>query len=135
MNNLTRRDLCVALSALSAFAAMGGVVAEGQSNVSPETQSSAAAAEPVLAHSEIFAFDKLPVHASANGGASRAVIKGRLATGEFVEVHETALPPGQMPHQPHRHTHSEFLMIREGRLEVTSDGKTGIVEPGGIIFT
>jgi quercetin dioxygenase-like cupin family protein len=131
MNNLTRRDLCVALSA---FAAMGGVVAEGQSNASPEAQS-AAPAEPVLAHSEIFAFDKLPVHASANGGQSRAVIQGRLATGEFVEVHETALPPGQMPHPPHRHTHSEFLLIREGRLEATSDGKTGIVEPGGIIFT
>jgi len=106
---------------------MGGVMAEGQSD--------AAGREPVLAHSEIFSFDKLPVHASANGGASRAVIQGRLATGEFVEVHETALPPGQMPHPPHRHTHSEFLLIREGKLEVMSDGQQGIVEPGGIIFT
>jgi quercetin dioxygenase-like cupin family protein len=132
MENLTRRDLCVALSA---FAAMGGVVAEGQSTASTETRSNSAAVEPLLAHSEIFPFDKLPVHASANGGQSRAVIQGRLATGEFVEVHETALPPGQMPHPPHRHTHSEFLLIREGRLEATSDGKTGIVEPGGIIFT
>jgi quercetin dioxygenase-like cupin family protein len=124
MKNLNRRELCVALSAL---AAMGGAVAEGQNN--------AAGAEPVLAHSEIFPFDKLPVHASANGMASHAVIQGRLATGEFVEVHETALPPGQMPHPPHRHTHSEFLLIREGKLEATSDGKTGIVEPGGVIFT
>jgi quercetin dioxygenase-like cupin family protein len=124
MKNLNRRELCVALSAL---AAMGNGMAEGQS--------ATGATEPVLAHSEIFSFDKLPVHASANGGASRAVIQGRLATGEFVEVHETALPPGQMPHPPHRHTHSEFLLIREGKLEATSDGKTGIVEPGGIIFT
>jgi len=106
---------------------MGGSLAEGQND--------AAGGEPVLAHSEIFSFEKLPVHASANGMASRAVIQGRLATGEFVEVHETALPPGQMPHPPHRHTHSEFLLIREGKLEVTSDGKTGIVEPGGVIFT
>jgi quercetin dioxygenase-like cupin family protein len=124
MKNLNRRDLCVALSA---FAAMGSVMAEGQS--------ASGATEPVLAHSEILSFDKLPVHVSANGEASRAVIHGRLTTGEFVEVHETALPPGQMPHPPHRHTHSEFLMIREGKLEVMSDGQQGIVEPGGIIFT
>src|ERR1700761_1636548 len=124
MKNLNRRELCVALSAL---AAMGGGTAESQSPT--------ATTEPVLAHSEIFSFDKLPLHTSANGRASRAVIQGRLATGEFVEVHETALPAGQMPHPPHRHTHSEFLLIREGKLEATSDGKTGIVEPGGIIFT
>lgn len=106
---------------------MGGVMAEGQSD--------ATGGEPVLAHSEIFPLDKLPVSAKANGGAECKVIHGRLATGEFVEVHETALPPGQMPHPPHRHTHSEFLLIREGKLEVMSDGQQGIVEPGGVIFT
>jgi quercetin dioxygenase-like cupin family protein len=125
MKNLSRRDLCVALSA---FAAMGSVTAGAQ-------EGSGDAKGPVLAHSEIFPFDKLPVKASANGGASRAVIHGTLATGEFVEVHETTLPPGKMPHPPHRHTHSEFLLIRVGKLEVTSDGQKGLVEAGGVIFT
>ncbi len=123
MKNLSRRDLCVALSA---FAAVGGGLCEAQD---------AAAAEPVLAHSAIFPYDQLPVKSSPGGMASRAVIHGDLATGEFVEVHETTLPAGQMPHPPHRHTHSEFLLIREGKLEVTSDGKQGIVEAGGVIFT
>jgi mannose-6-phosphate isomerase-like protein (cupin superfamily) len=125
MKNLNRRDLCVALSAM---AAMGSVSAEGQAKA-------AGAEGPVLAHSELFPFDKLVAKSSANGGASRAVTHGTLATGEFVEVHETTLPPGQMPHQPHRHTHSEFLLIREGTLEVMSDGQKGVIGPGGVIFT
>lgn len=124
MNTLNRRDLCIALST---FAAMGSVPAEAQMSSTGDV--------PSLVHSAIFPFDKLPVAASKNGGASRAVIHGTLATGEFVEVHETTLPPGQMPHQPHRHTHSEFLLIREGRLEVNSDGQRGIVESGGVVFT
>jgi quercetin dioxygenase-like cupin family protein len=124
MNILNRRDLCIALST---FAAMGNVPAEAQMSSTGDV--------PRLVHSAIFPFDKLPVAASKNGGASRAVIHGTLATGEFVEVHETTLPPGQMPHQPHRHTHSEFLLIREGRLEINSDGQRGIVESGGVVFT
>jgi quercetin dioxygenase-like cupin family protein len=124
MNTLNRRDLCIAFSAL---AAMGSVPAEAQATSVGDT--------PRLVHSVIFPVDKLPVAASKNGGASRAVIHGTLATGEFIEVHETTLPPGQMPHPPHRHTHSEFLLIREGTLEVNSDGQRGLVEPGGVIFT
>lgn len=121
-NPTTRRDL---LTGLAAFATLATLSSEA----------SAQAPTPTLIHSQLFPFDSLPVKPSANGGASRAVTQGTLATGEFVEVHETSLPPGQMPHPPHRHTHSEFLLIREGKLEVTSEGKTGIIEPGGVIFT
>ncbi|ADW70823.1 cupin domain-containing protein [Granulicella tundricola] len=125
MNNPSRRDLCVALAAL---ASVGTASAETQPTSAPETG-------PRLLHSELFPFDKLIAKPSANGGASRAVVHGTLATGEFVEVHETTLPPGQMPHPPHRHTHSEFLLIREGKLQVDSDGQRGVIEAGGVIFT
>ena len=125
MKETSRRDLCSGMAALAAVAALTAVTPEA----------SAQDAGPTLNHSQIFPFDKLPVKPSANGGASRAVTHGTLATGEFVEVHETMLPAGQMPHPPHRHTHSEFLMIRDGKLEVLSDGQRGIVEAGAVVFT
>jgi quercetin dioxygenase-like cupin family protein len=123
MNQQTsRRDLLTGLAAFSTLASL-------------TMDAAAQASAPTLVHSQLFPFGSLPVKQNANGGATRAVLQGTLATGEFVEVHETALPAGQMPHPPHRHTHSEFLLIRNGRLEVTSDGKQGIVEAGGVIFT
>jgi quercetin dioxygenase-like cupin family protein len=119
MKNLNRRDLCVALSA---FAALGSVSAEAQ-------------AGGALSQSKVFTFDELPVKHGANGGASRAVMQGTLPTGEFVEVHETMLPAGQMPHPAHKHRHSEFLLIREGKLEFLNDGKPEAVGPGDVVFT
>lgn len=125
MKNLNRREVGLALSA---FAALGGLSAEAQTSAS-STEG------PRLVHSALFPFDKLPVKKSHNGMESRAVVRGTLATGEYIEVHESMLPAGEMPHPPHRHTHSELLLIREGKLQVDSDGEQGIVTPGGVIFT
>jgi quercetin dioxygenase-like cupin family protein len=123
MKSLNRRDLCVALSA---FAALG--------SVSAQAQAVAGGGDKVLSDSQAFPFDKLPVSHSKNGGESRHVIQGVLPTGESVEMHETTLPPGQMPHPPHKHRHSEFMMIREGSVEFDNDGQKTQVGPGGVIF-
>jgi quercetin dioxygenase-like cupin family protein len=122
MKNLNRRDVFLGLSAM---AAMGVVAVEGQA---------ALPGANVLSHSETFPFEKLPVKKTANGGTSRAVVQGVLATGETVEMHETTLPPGQMPHPPHKHRHSEFMMVREGQLEFDNNGTPERVGPGGVIF-
>jgi len=118
---MNRRDMGMALAA---FASLATMKLEGQSTD-----------EPRLAHSKIFSFADMPMHPGPNGMATRSVMHGTLATGEYVEVHETMLPAGQMPHPPHRHTHSEFLLIREGTLEVDSDGQKGVVNPGDVVFT
>jgi quercetin dioxygenase-like cupin family protein len=123
MKNLNRRDLCVALSALAAVGSLSPSDAEAQSK-----------SEQVLSQSKTWTFDSLPVKSNANGGASRAVVQGVLATGEAVEIHETTLAPGKMPHPPHKHRHSEFLFVREGDLEVNSNGTKSKVGPGGVIF-
>ena len=124
MENLGRRDVLSSIAAFAALAAFTSNAAQAEESLGPK-----------LDHSQLFAFDNLPVLESGKGGASRAVVHGTLATDEFVEVHETMLPAGQMPHPPHRHTHSEFLLIREGKLEVLSEGQKGIIETGGVVFT
>lgn len=126
---LNRRDVLVALSAL---AAMGGVRAEAAQVA--ETKGQGLPGEAVLNKSRSWRYDELPVKPSDNGGASRAVVQGVLPTGEFVEMHETTLPPGKMPHPPHKHRHSEFVMVREGTLEFDNDGKKERVGPGGVLL-
>jgi mannose-6-phosphate isomerase-like protein (cupin superfamily) len=133
MENLTRRNLLTALSALAAAGTVLSGASLAQSNKT--TEETTAKSEPVLSRSEAFSYDSLPVTKSPNGGAMRRVISGVLSTGEFIEVHETMLPAGQMPHPPHRHRNSELLFIRDGRLEFMNDGKPEAVGPGDVVFT
>lgn len=92
----------------------------------------AAAQEATLA-SFATPFDQLPVRAS-KGNAFRQVVNGRTRTGEPVEIHETDLAPGAMPHAPHHHTWEEFWLVREGTVEVTIAGKATRLGPGGVGF-
>ena len=124
---MDRREMCIGLSALAALAATGFPAAAENANDTKD--------EKVLSRSETFSFDQIPVTNLPNGGTMRRVMSGVLATGEFIEVHETLLPAGQMPHPPHRHRNSELLFIREGKLEYLNDGKPEPVGPGGVVFT
>ena len=125
MKNLNRRDLCVALSA---FAAVGSLAPEAQAE-------SGGAADTVLGTSRVIPYDDLKVVQLPNGGAMRHVMSGVLPTGEFIEIHETVLPPGRMPHPPHKHPNTEILFIQEGNLEYLNNGKPEPVGKGGIIFS
>lgn len=74
------------------------------------------------------------VSKTASGGESRNVVSGVLKTGEGVAVHESTLPPGRSPNPGHSIQHSEFIVVREGRLQFEHDGKDEQVGPGGVIY-
>jgi quercetin dioxygenase-like cupin family protein len=132
MENMNRRDLC---ALLTAFTAMAGLPASAQTTAAPANPAPVAGGgrAPVLSASHTFAWEQLPVVKNANG-ETRAVTRGTLVSGELVEMHETTLLPGHMPHPPHQHLHSEFMMVREGTIEFNNNGTMQTVGPGGVFF-
>ncbi len=139
MKTIDRREM---FGALASLAALGVVAAQGQqAGGMPETMAvpappgslAGSKGDGVLSVQRAFRFADLPVVKTANG-ETRAVTRGVLPTGEAVELHETTLLPGRMPHPPHKHVHSEFMLIREGQMEFENDGKAEAVGPGGVIF-
>jgi mannose-6-phosphate isomerase-like protein (cupin superfamily) len=115
--SITRRELCCLLPALLPAA----------------MELPAFAADDDSLPSATFAFDKLPVQVLDHAEVRR-IMKGKLATGEHVEVHESTLPPNGYPHAAHHHVHSEMWLIREGTVELTISGTSHLLGPGGLGF-
>ncbi len=115
---LTRREMCLLLPALLPVAGELQAFAEDRS-----------------LPSEACSFDKAPMHVANNNAQIRMMLRGKLATGEGLEVHETTLPPGGAPTATtHHHPHSEMWLIREGAIELTVIDKKFRLEPGSVGF-
>ena len=110
--NYSRRHLSMILAALA------GGEARAQKNVMP---------------SKTWRYEDLPVKQNASN-RQRAVFKGETHKGFPIELHETELAPGEMPHPPHHHAHEEMIIIREGTLAVTISGKTSELGPGSVTY-
>ena len=116
--SISRRDLCAMLPATLFPSILPAQAAASDLNVLP---------------SAMYPFEKLTPRKSATTEI-RSVLKGHLLTSEALEVHETTLVPGGMPHPPHRHAHSEMWLIREGTVELTVEGKSAQMGPGSVGF-
>jgi mannose-6-phosphate isomerase-like protein (cupin superfamily) len=123
MREITRRDLCVGLSAV---AATTGVL-KAQTHV-------ATAGTGTLSQSRVYAVEQMPVRKMANGGESCDVLRGRLTSGEVIGVHESTQPAGMKPNSPHTIQHTEVMVVIEGTLAFEHDGKSEKVGPGGVIL-
>ena len=83
--------------------------------------------------SRMYRYEDLPVHGHGpNHG--RPILDGLTHAGVRIELHETELAPGHMPHPPHHHVHEEMILVREGTMEVTIAGKSATLGPGGVGF-
>lgn len=91
---------------------------------------SRAQAQKQRLESRTFRFEDLPVRATGANRA-RAVLDGETHTGFRIEMHMTELAPGQAPHH---HVHEEMIMIQEGTLEVTINGRTAKLGPGSSAY-
>jgi mannose-6-phosphate isomerase-like protein (cupin superfamily) len=120
---MTRRELCVGLSAV---AAAGGV---GRAQTP-----AAGASTTVLSQPRVYLPEQMPERKMANGGISRDVLRGTLTTGEYVTVHESEQSAGTSPNAPHAIQHTEVTVVLEGTVAFEHDGKSERVGAGGVIY-
>lgn len=94
---------------------------------------SAAAAWGAEPASAVFDWSKLAVVKTPNG-ERRAIVDRPTPTMKRFESHVTTLDPGKAPHAPHRHADEEVVIVKEGAMEVTINGKTETAGAGSMFF-
>ena len=65
---------------------------------------------------------------------ARRFFYGPEQSGYNLEMHETVLGPGVETHPPHTHPHQEIIIVVEGTVQVSMDGRADTVEAGSVIF-
>src|SRR5215471_5020583 len=83
--------------------------------------------------SQAIKFEDMPVKMSGEN-QTRAILDGETHSGFPVEVHETELPAGGLPHPPHQHVSEEMFLIQDGLLDVTVNGTTSRLTPGSVFY-
>ena len=83
--------------------------------------------------STVFDWEKMAVTPTTNG-VRRALFDAPTATVDKAHCHITTLNPGQNSGVPRRHLQEEVIIVKEGLVEATFDGKTQTAGPGSVIF-
>ena len=83
--------------------------------------------------STIFDWEKMHVETVSNG-VRRTLFDAPTATLDKIHCHITTLNPGETSGEPRRHLQEEVIIIKEGTVEATVDGRRQSVGPGSVIF-
>lgn len=89
-------------------------------------------AAPTL-RSGIFDWEQLTVK-HTKVGEGRAVLNGSTVTLRNLESHITSVNAGEASHAAHRHPDEEVVIVREGTVEFTIDGKAERAGAGSVAF-
>jgi quercetin dioxygenase-like cupin family protein len=136
MSSFTRRDVCLSLPALSLFSALSRD-ASAQTPAASTPAASAPAGNSLntdFSNCKAFPFSQLPLRYTNDGAATRDIAHGTVPTGEIVELHETTVEPGKMPHAAHQHQHEEFIFVREGTMDFIYGGESHILSSGSVAY-
>jgi quercetin dioxygenase-like cupin family protein len=114
-----RREMLMALSCLSAVLL---------------STRSAAGEDVSLASSQVFSVRKLKAVSQVGGWETRQVMKGVTTTGEHLDIHQSTLPAGKMPHPPHQHRHAELMVLLEGNIEFYNGAVTETMQGGDLVY-
>ncbi len=124
----SRRLLALSLASLFAVAAL-----RGQAPAVAAPAATATAAPAAKLGSKVFLWDSYVVKPTAVG-TRRDVADLPTATFAKFESHISTLNAGNMSHAPHIHPQEEFIILKEGTLEASINGKLERVEAGSIMF-
>src|SRR5688572_5890373 len=80
-----------------------------------------AATLPAMLGSSVFDWEKTVVKPTPVG-SRRDIADQPTATLERFECHITTLNPGKASHVPHQHAQEEFIILKEGTLDVGING-------------
>lgn len=78
-------------------------------------------------------WSKLPVIPTSRG-ERRDFFDGPTATLTNFECHATTLNPGETPHEAHRHPDEEMVVVKDGTVEVTINGRAQSAGAGSVFF-
>jgi quercetin dioxygenase-like cupin family protein len=115
---ITRRDVVIALVAIGTTLCGVAVFAR------PET---------AIMQSAVFDWNTI-TEKKTDVGSVRQFFRSPTATLDELECHVTTLNPGQTSHPPHKHPNEELVIVREGTVEVLSNGEWKRLGPGSVIF-
>jgi quercetin dioxygenase-like cupin family protein len=113
---ISRRDIIVAM--VTAVTTLSIVAARAQTNIMQST---------------VFDWNAIATK-QTEVGSVRQFFRNPTATLDELECHVTTLNPGLQSHPPHKHANEELVIIREGMVEVLSNGEWKKVGPGSVIF-